>query len=230
MAAGAAFTGAALPRPPAVRSVLSITPWIVYFGLVTAPDPVADIVLDRQRARAASDPLTDICILATAGPGSAPGVRALVLRDVGPDGVGLLVSATSPKWEPLCSGRYECLLLWMSIHRQYRIGGGLAPMAEPRVEDYWQRKVHESRLLDLYYDRVQAQSSAIGSRAAFLAGIDGLRREHATPEAVPRPALLRGVYLVPVRIEAWRGSPDRLHDRHLYTRSGQGWREQTLVP
>lgn len=197
---------------------------------MTAADPVAEIVHDRERARAARDPLADVCILATTGREAAPGVRALVLRDMGPQGVGLLVSATSPKWEPLRSGRYECLLLWMTIHRQYRIRGGLAPMPEPRVDGYWVQKVHESRLLDLYYDHVQAQSSGVDSRAAFLAGIEGLRRQHPTPEAVPRPALLRGVYLVPSRIEAWRGSPDRLHDRQLFTRSGSGWREQILVP
>jgi pyridoxamine 5'-phosphate oxidase len=197
---------------------------------VTAADPVAEIVHDRERARAAGDPLTDVCILATAGRDTAPGVRPLVLRDVGPQGVGLLVSATSPKWEPLRGGRYECLLLWMTIRRQYRIRGGLAPMPELRVEQHWQEKVHESRLLDLYYDRVQAQSSGIASRAVFLEGIDGLRRQHPTPEAVPRPPVLRGVYLVPFSIEAWRGSSDRLHDRQLFTRDGSTWREQVLVP
>jgi pyridoxamine 5'-phosphate oxidase len=197
---------------------------------VTVADPVVEIVSDRERARGAGDPLTDVCMLATAGREAAPGVRPLVLRDVGPQGLGLLVSATSPKWEPLRSGRYECLLLWTTIRRQYRIRGGLAPMPEPRVTAYWEMKVHESRLLDLYYERVQAQSSAVASREAFLSGIEALRGQHPTPEAVPRPPLLRGIYLVPFRIEAWHGSPDRLHDRHLFTRDGGGWREQILVP
>lgn len=194
------------------------------------PDPIAEIVRERERARAAGDPLVDVCILATAGREGAPGLRALVLRDVGPAGVGLLISASSPKWEPLRSGRYECLLLWTSIRRQYRVRGGLAPMPEESVEGHWRQKVHESRLLDLYYDRVQPQSTPLASREAFLAGIETLRHQHPTPEAVPRPGLLRGVYLVPFRIEAWHGSPDRLHDRHLYTRTAGGWREQLLVP
>lgn len=197
---------------------------------MAAADPIAEIVRERERARGAGDPLADVCILATAGRDVAPGVRALVLRDVGPQGVGLLVSATSPKWEPLRAGRYECLLLWTTIRRQYRIQGGLGPMPEALVERYWQQKVHESRLLDLYYDEVQPQSSAVASRPAFLDGIEALRRQHPTPESAGRPALLRGVYLVPFRIEAWRGSPDRLHDRQLYTRAGRGWREQMLVP
>ncbi len=195
-----------------------------------AADPMAEIARDRERARVANDPLTDVCVLATAERQGAPGVRALVLRDVGPDGLGLLISATSPKWEPLQSGRYECLLLWTTIRRQYRVRGGLAPMPEALVERYWQGKVHESRLLDLYYERVQAQSSRVASREAFLAGIEALRREHPTPDAVPRPAVLRGVYLVAVHVEAWHGSADRLHARHRYTRTANGWREEVLVP
>jgi pyridoxamine 5'-phosphate oxidase len=195
-----------------------------------AADPIAEIASERERARAAADPLTDVCVLATAGRRGAPGVRPLVLRDVGPDGLGLLISATSPKWEPLRSGRYECLLLWTTIRRQYRIRGGLAPMPEALVQRYWREKVHESRLLDLYYERVQPQSSRVASREAFLAEIERLRREHPTADAVPRTPLLHGVYLVPFDVEAWHGSLDRLHARHRYTRTATGWREEVLVP
>jgi pyridoxamine 5'-phosphate oxidase len=70
----------------------------------------------------------------------------------------------------------------------------------------------------------------VESRARFLEGIDALRRRHPKTEDVPRPELLRGVYLVPERIEAWRGSPDRLHDRRRFVREPLGWREETLVP
>ena len=90
--------------------------------------------------------------------------------------------------------------------------------------------MHESRLLDVYYAVYGAQSSAVPSRERFLEGIDALRTRYPTSEAVPRPDLLRGVYLVPDRIEAWRGSPDRLHDRRRFVREADGWREETLVP
>lgn len=193
-------------------------------------DPIAQIVADRERARAAGDPMVDLCVLATADGAGLPGVRPLVLRDVGPQGVGLLVSATSPKWAPLEASRYECLLVWLAIRRQYRIRGGLAPMPEALVEGYWRAKEHASRLLDLYYARIQPQSSPVASRERFLEGIAALRREHPEPDRVPRPAILRGVYLTPERIEAWRGSPDRLHDRRLYHRTADGWAEEVLIP
>jgi pyridoxamine 5'-phosphate oxidase len=197
------------------------------------PDPIALVVEDRARARAAGDPFADLCVLATGGgaeePGP-PGVRPIVLRDVGPQGIGLLISRTSPKWEPLSAGCYEVLLLWLTIRRQYRVRGGVAPMPDALVETYWNQKVHASRLLDLYYATYGAQSTTVPSRERFLEGIDTLRQRYPSPEAVPRPELLRGVYLVPERIEAWRGSPDRLHDRRSFARAGGEWREETLVP
>lgn len=193
-------------------------------------DPIAQIVADRARARAAEDPFTDLCVLATVESAGALGVRTLVLRDVGPQGIGLLVSATSPKWAPLTEGRYECLLVWLAIRRQYRIRGGVTPMPEARVEEYWSQKGHESRLLDVYYATVRPQSSAVASHERFREEIERLRREYPVSDRVPRPDLLRGVYLVPDRIEVWRGSPDRLHDRRLYSREGLGWTESVLVP
>ncbi len=197
---------------------------------MTPADPLAELVADRERARAASDPLADLCILGTADEHGTVGVRPIVLRDVGPQGVGLLLTELSPKWGPLAAGRAECLLFWPSVRRQYRMRGPLVPMPEERVDGYWSQKVHESRLLDVYYTRGQPQSTPLPSRAAFLAGIDALRREYPTADRVPRPGALRGVYLAPERIEIWRGSPDRLHDRRLFHRSDAGWREEVLVP
>jgi pyridoxamine 5'-phosphate oxidase len=195
-----------------------------------ALDPILLIVNDRARARAAGDLFADLCVLATAQDPGALGVRPLVLRDVGPQGIGILISRTSPKWEPLSSGHYELLLVWLTIRRQYRVRGGVAPMPDTLVQTYWAQKVHESRLLDLYYATHGAQSSAVPSRERFLEGIEALRRRYPSPETVPRPDLLQGLYLIPERIEAWRGSPDRLHDRRRFARDGAGWREETLVP
>ncbi len=192
---------------------------------------MAELTADRERARAAQDPFADLCILATTDGAGLPGVRTLVLRDVGPQGVGLLVSASSAKWEPLVAGRYECLLVWLTIRRQYRIRGGLSPMPPDRVAAYWGQKIHESRLLNLYYEACQPQSSVVASREAFLAGIATLRARYPVPEAVPRPDLLRGVYLVPTQVEIWRGAPDRLHDRRRFRRTPEGgWVEEVLVP
>ena len=47
---------------------------------------------------------------------------------------------------------------------------------------------------------------------------------------VPRPAHWSGFRVQPERIEFWKGKPNRLHERHLYTRAENGWKIETLYP
>ena len=51
-------------------------------------------------------------------------------------------------------------------------------------------------------------------------------------EEVPRPPYWGGYRVVPAVIEFWQGRPSRLHDRLLYTRSGEhsDWQISRLSP
>ena len=157
----------------------------------------------RAPGRPAIRSPTSACWRPPAAADGAPGVRPIVLRDVGPQGIGLLISGTSPKWEPLSSGRYELLLLWLTIRRQYRVRGTLAPMPDALVETYWNQKVHESRLLDVYY---ATYGAAVERRPVARAVPRGDRRlapavSHArggspagpAPRGLPRSRSDRGV-------------------------------------
>jgi pyridoxamine 5'-phosphate oxidase len=195
------------------------------------PDPIQEIIRDRDRARERDDPLVDVCYLATVASAGRAEARALTLRDVGDDGLGVLINRTSPKWRQLSETQTATILIhWPSVRRQYRIWGGVAPMEAERVEAYWRRKSHGSKLLELYYTEFQAQSARVASREEFLAGIEALRRRYPDREAVPRPASLAGIYVVAREIEVWHGSAERLHDRRRYLKSPRGWEAATLVP
>ncbi|MBM3224436.1 MAG: hypothetical protein FJZ47_11625 [Candidatus Tectomicrobia bacterium] len=194
-------------------------------------DPIADIVAARHAARQQRDPQVDVCCLATVTPQGRPEVRAVSLRDIDEQGFGLLLNTTSPKWQQLSTGQCCLHLLWSTVRRQYRIYGRIVPMAPERLRHYWQRKGHGSRLLEQYYEVYQAQSQPIPSRHTLLQGIAALAQHYPTPESVPLPATLQGVYLSPTEIDVWHGSPDdRLHDRCLCTRTDTGWHCQTVVP
>ncbi len=194
-------------------------------------DPIQEIKQERERARLAADPLTDVCYLVTVASTERAEARALTLRDITDLGVGVLINRTSPKWRQLSrTGTATILIHWPSVRRQYRIWGRIAPIEPERVDAYWRRKSHGSKLLEHYYTHFWPQSERIASRQEFLAGIESLRHRYPDPDAVPSPQSLMGIYVVPQEIETWHGSEERLHDRRLFQKSGADWRCATLVP
>ena len=65
--------------------------------------------------------------------------------------------------------------------------------------------------------------------------IESLRAMHAhlvdRMEAPPEcPTDWGALRVVPEAIEFWRQAPDRMHDRLLYERTGDGWRSSRLSP
>ena len=196
-------------------------------------DPVAEIIAAREEARQRHDLHVDVCLIATVTAEGRPEVRAVSLRDIDEQGFGLLLNTTSPKWQQLsASGQCSLYILWSTVRRQYRIYGRLTPMEPERLQGYWNRKNHGSRLLEYYYEACHPQSQPIPSRDYLLQGIAELTSRYPTRESLPTPPeTLAGVYLFPTEIDVWHGSPeDRLHDRRLCTRSATGWSFRTLVP
>ncbi|HTY79140.1 MAG TPA: pyridoxamine 5'-phosphate oxidase family protein [Candidatus Bathyarchaeia archaeon] len=195
-------------------------------------DPVELVATAREEARRRQDPQADVCFLVTVGAGGRPEARPVSLRDVDGDGFGLLLNERSLKWRQIeTAGQCSLTILWSSVGRQYRVYGELRSMRAERLRFWWDRKGLGSRLLEHYYDAYAAQSEPVASREAFLAGIAELGRRYPDAASVPPPPGLRGVCLWPTAIDVWHSSPaDRLHDRRLFTRSGDGWTFETLVP
>jgi pyridoxamine 5'-phosphate oxidase len=195
-------------------------------------DPVAEIIAARHEARTHHDPHVDVCFLATVSVTGRPEVRAISLRDIDAKGFGVLINAHSPKWQQLTAhGQGSLHILWSTVRRQYRVYGRFEPMEPERLQQYWNRKGHASRLLEHYYETFEAQSRPIPSREHLLRGIEELKRRYPNRDAVPIPDSLKGLYLYPTEIDVWHGSPeDRLHDRRLCRRTADGWTFQILVP
>jgi pyridoxamine 5'-phosphate oxidase len=72
------------------------------------------------------------------------------------------------------------------------------------------------------------QSEKVGSRAELEARFDAAAAAHG--DAAPRPAHWGGYRVLPTSVEFWQGRPSRLHDRLLYTRSGERWAISRLAP
>lgn len=196
------------------------------------PGPIPGIVEARRRARAAGDPLVDVCFLATVTAERTPEARPLTLRDIGDEGFGVLINRSSPKWADIeRSGRAGLLIYWPLVEAQYRVRGTVRIMSDEQVARYWGRKTHESRLLEHFYEEYERQSRPIAAREVLTDGIEALRRRHPIPVQIPVPPGLVGLLLVTNEIETWNGAgPTRLHDRRLHRLEAGGWTERILVP
>ena len=194
-------------------------------------DPIDEIVSEREKARERGDLNANVCFLATVSEDGGGAVRAISLRDVDHRGFGLLLNGLSVKWAELESGRgFELLIYWPTVSRQYRVRGRMEPMEEEEMRRFWNYKSHGSKLLEMYYPTFEPQTTVVPSREHLVAGIEELEKQYPDKDNIPLPASLKGVYVVPEQIETWHSGEGRLHDRHRYTKTEDGWKDEVLVP
>jgi pyridoxamine 5'-phosphate oxidase len=194
-------------------------------------DPLAEIRAERERARAEGDANTDLCCLATIDASGLPAVRMLVLREVSDSSLAVFCSRSSPKFEQLQNPEsWELLVFWPSIKRQFRVRGRVEEIPAEEIRDNWVRRPHGSKLLDHYHARVRAQSTEIGSRADLLEEMSRLEQELSAEGELTFPSTATGFRLFAERVEAWRESLDRIHDRRHYALVDGLWSERVLVP
>jgi pyridoxamine 5'-phosphate oxidase len=107
---------------------------------------------------------------------------------------------------------------------QVRISGSVSELSAEEADDYFQRRPRLSQLAAV----ASQQSRVLGSRELLEDRVKELER--VFPEKIPRPAYWRGYLQRPERIEFWKSGEGRMHDRVLFSRSGEGWRKERLYP
>ena len=196
-------------------------------------DPIADFAADWQLAQSQKLANARYCMLATVGLDGRPVTRTLVLRAVTDGAIVLFVSASSPKWQQLkLNGSFEISVFWPELLRQYRFGGNrFWALPATAMADHWRRKPYDAKILDLYYAKYQAQSSALGTRETFLADIAALKADYPRDEDIPLVDSALGLAFSIDFIERWQVDEiGSMHQRSLWTRSELGWDSQFLVP
>lgn len=186
---------------------------------------------DRERARGLSDPNHNVCYFALADKKGLPSIRTLVLRSISADGITLFTNKTSPKWKILEDNPHCQILLWYpSIQIQYRVSGICSDLGQSNLEQDWQRRPNKSKLLDHFYDTIQAQSQPIESRQKLTDGLKQLSRQIA-PENFLMPASA-GAFNVDIKeVEYLQLTQnEEPHFRELHTKTDTGWATQTLIP
>lgn len=191
-----------------------------------ASDPIAAFLALQREAAPAEPENATAATLATCDLEGRPSARIVLVKGVDQRGFVFFTNYESRKGRELEQNPWAALCFyWPSLQRQVRVEGSVERVAEPESDVYFASRPRDSQL-GAWASR---QSSILPSRAALeerltrvAARFDG--------EAVPRPPYWGGYRLTPARLEIWGGRENRLHDRLLYRRAGNGWREERLAP
>jgi pyridoxamine 5'-phosphate oxidase len=172
-------------------------------------------------------PLADAMTLATRGEHGAPDARMVLLKGHGPDGFRFFTNYESAKARQIAADpRGALVLYWREHDRQVRGRGPIERLPAADSDAYFASRRRDSRLGAW----ASPQSRPLGNRAELGARLAAMRERFDGVDDVPRPDVWGGFVLRPETIEFWQGQQARLHDRFVYSRTGDTWSLQRLAP
>ena len=191
---------------------------------MTDPFALFDAWFAEAQASEPNDP--NAMALATADARGRIGVRMVLLKGHDPRGFVFYTNLESRKGGDLAANAQAALLFhWKSLRRQIRIEGPVAPVSDAEADAYFATRPRESQLGAWASD----QSRPLDARATFEARLAEAAARFEGG-AVPRPPHWSGFRVAPERIEFWQDRDYRLHERRLFTKADDGWREGLLFP
>lgn len=165
-------------------------------------------------------------ILATATPDGQPSARVVLLKGCDDRGFVFYTNLESRKAMELRANPHATLCFyWEQIQYQVRVEGQVELVPDRDADAYFAARPRGSQIAAW----ASRQSSKLSSRSELEARFDEYEKKFAG-QKVPRPDFWSGFRLLHDRVEFWHRRENRLHERTVYTRTGDGWDLNFLYP
>jgi pyridoxamine 5'-phosphate oxidase len=193
------------------------------------PDPIErfrDVYALAEKLDRAVIPEPNAMSLGTIGNRDQPYVRIVLLKAFDERGFVFYTSYDGRKGRQLIAHpRASLCFYWAPLSIQVRIEGRVTKVSDEEADAYFATRERRSQI-GAWASR---QSEPLETPTALDERVAKYEKEFEG-KTVPRPEYWSGFRVWPERIEFWKGKPNRLHERHLYTRDGEGWLIETLYP
>jgi pyridoxamine 5'-phosphate oxidase len=190
-----------------------------------APDPFDQFARWFDQAVAAAIPEPNAMTLATVDRAGRPSARIVLLKGVDARGFVFHTNYESRKGRELSADpRVALLFFWVELERQVRIEGAAERASAAESDAYFGERPRPSQISAW----ASPQSAPVPDRAWLEAQVAAARARFTSE--VPRPPNWGGVRVVPSLFEFWQGRESRLHDRLVWSRTGDHWTVGRLAP
>jgi pyridoxamine 5'-phosphate oxidase len=164
--------------------------------------------------------------LATVGMNGNPSLRIVLMKAVDEDGFVFYTNLEGRKGRELRTRPVAAICFhWAPLEVQVRAEGPVTQVSDEEADEYFATRARTSQIgawASIQSQPIEQADDLAKRVAEYELKFDG--------QTVPRPPFWSGSRLRPERIEFWKARPGRLHERHLYTLSGESWTMETLYP